>query len=111
MMAPSPSRPASFSIPSRRAAIRIGTGCSGRTPSLKLRTLNDGVSIVTFSPASAARRNRTMSLVRWYGSSNGMPFHPSTMTFDDVPMPKANAAGGGVGERGDRLRHAGRARG
>ena len=65
MMAPSPSRPASFSIPSRSAAMRIGTGCSGRTPSLKLRTLNDGVSIVTFSPASAARRNCTMSLVRW----------------------------------------------
>ena len=65
MMAPSPSRPASFSIPSRSAAMRIGTGCSGRTPSLKPFTVKESVSIETFSPASAARRNRTMSRVCW----------------------------------------------
>ncbi len=40
-----------------------------------------------FSPASAARRNRTTSLVRWYGSANGMPFHRSTITFDEEPTP------------------------
>ena len=93
MMAPSPSRPASFSIPSRSAATRIGGTASGRTPRRNPFTLNDGVSIVTFSPENAARRNAITSLVRWYGDSNGMPFQPSTITFDDVPMPSANRPG------------------
>ena len=34
-----------------------------------------------------------MSRVRLYGSSNGMPFQRSTMTFDDVPIPSANRPG------------------
>ena len=29
-----------------------------------------------------------MSLFRLYGSTKGMPFHRSTMTSEDVPMPK-----------------------
>ena len=88
--------------------MRIGTGCSGRTPSLKLRTLKEGVSIVTFSPARAARRNCTMSLVRWYGASKGMPFHPSTITFDEVPMPKAKRPGAAsASEATDWAMHAG----
>ena len=34
-----------------------------------------------------------MSRTFLYGSSNGMPFHRSTITFDDVPMPRANRPG------------------
>ena len=34
-----------------------------------------------------------MSRTRLYGSTNGTPFHRSTITFDDVPMPKANRPG------------------
>ena len=34
-----------------------------------------------------------MSRVRLYGSTNGTPFQRSTITFDDVPMPKANRPG------------------
>jgi len=47
-----------------KVVVVSGIGCSGRTPSLKLRTLNESVSIVTFSPARAARRKRTISRVR-----------------------------------------------
>ena len=92
-MAPSPSPPASRSMPSRKAATRIGTGSGGTTPSLKPRTENVSYSSVTFSPVRAWRRKRTMSRVRWYGCSNGMPFQPSTMTLDDVPMPRATRPG------------------
>jgi hypothetical protein len=31
--------------------------------------------------------------VRRYGWSNGIPFHPSTMTLDDVPTPRTNRPG------------------
>ena len=103
MMAPSPSRPARRSMPSRSAATRIGTGSGGTTPSLKPLTENVSYSWVTFSPASAWRRKRTMSRVRWYGWSKGMPFQPSTMTLDDVPMPSANPPRGGLGQRADAL--------
>ena len=34
-----------------------------------------------------------MSRTRLYGSTNGTPFHRSTITFDDVPMPIANRPG------------------
>ncbi len=34
-----------------------------------------------------------MSRIFLYGSSNGIPFHRSTMTSDDVPMPRANRPG------------------
>ena len=34
-----------------------------------------------------------MSRTRLYGSTNGTPFHRSTITFDDVPMPNANRPG------------------
>ena len=34
-----------------------------------------------------------MSRTFWYGCSNGMPFHPSTMTFDDDPIPSTNRPG------------------
>ncbi len=34
-----------------------------------------------------------MSRTFLYGSSNGMSFQRSTITFDDVPMPKATRPG------------------
>ena len=34
-----------------------------------------------------------MSCTWWYGSSNGMPFQRSTITFDEVPMPNATRPG------------------
>ena len=34
-----------------------------------------------------------MSRTRWYGLSNVMPFHRSTITSDDVPMPSAKRPG------------------
>ena len=34
-----------------------------------------------------------MSRTFWYGASNGMSFHRSTMTFDDVPIPSTNRPG------------------
>ena len=49
-----------------------------------------------------------MSLVRWYGASNGMPFQPSTITFDEVPMPKAKRPGAAsASEATDCAMHAG----
>ena len=74
MMAPSPSVPASFNMPGRSAATRIGGTCSTRRPSRKPRTANVSYSSVTFSPVSAARRKRIMSRTRAYGLSNGIEF-------------------------------------
>ena len=34
-----------------------------------------------------------MSRTWRYGSSKGMPFHRSTITFDEVPMPNATRPG------------------
>ena len=34
-----------------------------------------------------------MSRIRLYGSTNGTPFQRSTITFDEVPMPKAKRPG------------------
>ena len=86
-------------MPSRSAATRIG-GCSGTVmPSRKPLTANVSYSSVTFSPVSAARRNRIVSRTRWYGLSNGMPFHRSTITSDDVPMPSAKRPGRGLAHR------------
>ena len=51
-----------------------------------------------------------MSRTRWYGFSNGMPFQRSTITFDEVPMPDDEAAGRGLGQRGDAHRQQRRAR-
>ncbi len=80
-------------MPSRNAATRIG-GCSGTgIPKRKPSTVNVSYAAVTFSPASAARRKLMVSRTRWYGFSNGSPFHRSTMTLDDVPMPRANRPG------------------
>ena len=52
-----------------------------------------------------------MSRTCWYGSSNGMPFQPSTITLDEVPMPKANRPGAASARVATRLGQAGRAAG
>jgi hypothetical protein len=62
-------------------------------PSRKPLTANVSYSSVTFSPVSAARRKRIVSRTRWYGLSNVIAFHRSTMTFDDDPIPSANRPG------------------
>ena len=93
MIAPSPSRPARRSMPSRSAAIRMRGCCSGRMPSRKPLISERPKVPDIFSPAIAPRMKRTMSRTWWYGSVNGMPFQPSTMTFDEVPMPNATRPG------------------
>ncbi len=49
--------------------------------------------MATFSPLSASRRKRTTSRTFLYGSTNGTPFHRSTITLLDEPMPMANRPG------------------
>ena len=93
MIAPSPSRAARRSMPSRRAATRIGGACSGRTPRRKPLTSNVSYCLATFSPLSASRRKRTTSRTFLYGSTNGTPFHRSTMTLLLEPMPMAKRPG------------------
>ena len=48
---------------------------------------------LTFSPDRAARRKRSVSRVRLYGSVNSSPFHRSTITSLEVPMPSAKRPG------------------
>ncbi len=48
---------------------------------------------MTFSPASAGRRNRSTSRVRSNAASKGIAFQRSTIAGDDAPMPSANRPG------------------
>jgi hypothetical protein len=48
---------------------------------------------VTFSPASAERRNRSVSRERAKGSSKDAAFQLETITGDDAPMPRTNRPG------------------
>ena len=93
IMTPSASRAPSLSMPSRNAAIRIVGFCSGLMLSRKPSTLNVSYSLVIFSPVNASCINRTTSRTFLYGSTNGTPFHFSTMTLLDEPMPMANRPG------------------
>ena len=72
-----------------KLAVGSGGGCSSR----KLFTANVSYRSLTFSPASAARRKRSMSRERWYGASNAVAFHCSTTTGVDVPSPSTNRPG------------------
>ena len=75
-------------MPCRSAAIRIGGwGSGGGIWSRKPFTSKESKVSVTFSPLSAWRINFTTSRVRLYGSSKGMPFQFSTITFEEVPTP------------------------
>ena len=64
MMTPSASRPARLNMPGRRAARKIGGGCSTGRASRKPRTAKVSYSWSTFSPASADRRKRMVSRTR-----------------------------------------------
>ena len=48
---------------------------------------------MTLSPTNAARAKRRTSRIRWYGDSNAIPFHPSTISRLDVPKPSTNRPG------------------
>ena len=87
MIAPSASRAARRNIPSRRAATRIGGCTSGRIPRRNPFTLKVSYSLVTFSPDNASFKKRTTSRTFLYGSSNGTPFHFSTITLLEEPTP------------------------
>ena len=104
MIAPSPSRPASRSIPSRNAATRIGGCTSGTRPRRKPCTSNVSYFWVDLLPRQRGPQEAHHVAHRLYGSTNGTPFHRSTITFDDVPMPKANRPGAAT-QRRDGLRH------
>ena len=95
--APSPSSPAVWSIRSRSAATKIGTGFSGGRSSLKPPS-------PARSPASAARRNGIVSRTRVSGRSNGIPFQRSTITFDDDPIPRQKRPSDSSPQRGRVLR-------
>ena len=58
---PSASRPAKANMPSRSAAMWIGTGSLGTTPRRNPLMLVPLTSALTLSPVSDARRKRTMS--------------------------------------------------
>ena len=59
----------------------------------KPSTLNVSYSFVTFSPEKASCKKRTTSRTFLYGSTNGTPFHFSTITLLDDPIPIANRPG------------------
>ena len=92
-MAPSDSRPARRNIPSRSAATKIFGLTSGRTPNLKPLTSKVSYDFATFSPDNASLRKRTTSRTFLYGSTNGIPFHFSTITLLLEPIPIAKRPG------------------
>ena len=73
--------------------VRIGGVSGTATSRRKPRTANVSYSAVTFSPASAARRNRMVSRTRAYGFPNGTAFQFDTIVGDDAPMPSAKRPG------------------
>ncbi len=93
MMAPSPTSPATRSMPGRRAATWIGTGPATGRLRRKPSTESVRPENVTRSPASAARRTWTISRTRVAGRSNRPPFHASTMGCEPAPMPRQKRPG------------------
>ena len=79
MKAPSARSTASSSILPRSAASTIGTGSAGAVSSLK--------PVAVRSPASAVRRNSSVSRTLLSGRSNGIPFQPSTIRSEEDPIP------------------------
>ena len=65
VIAPSARVAASRTIPGRRAASTSPGGCAGGGSRRNPRTVNVSNSPLTFSPASAGRRNFSVSLARW----------------------------------------------
>ena len=98
MMAPSPTSPATRSMPGRRAATWIGTGPATGRLRRKPSTESVRPENVTRSPASAARRTWTISRTRVAGRSNRPPFHASTMGCEPAPMPRQKRPGRDLGD-------------
>ena len=90
---PSPTWPATFSMPSRRAAMWIGTGCAGTVVRRKPSTLTVSPLNTTRPPARAARRNWAVSRTRVAGRLNVPPFQDSTMGCEPAPMPSTKRPG------------------
>ena len=124
MMAPSPSRPASRSMPSRSAATRIGTGCSGTTPSLKPLTENVSyssrhllagergaqeadhvaralVGLVERDAVPAARRSRSTTCRCRARTGPARPRPASRRSGPGRPGPRVNAGTMAVPRRSD----------
>ena len=92
-MTPSPTWPATFSIPSRSAATWMGTGSFGTRVSRNPSTVKVSPLKTTRSPASADRRNCAISRTRVAGRLNLPPFHDSTMGCDPAPIPSTKRPG------------------
>jgi hypothetical protein len=80
-------------MPGRIAASSSGGVTSGSWSSRKPCTANVSNSSSTRSPVNARRRKRSVSRVRAYGATNGIPFHPCTMLADDAPNPSTKRPG------------------
>ena len=93
MITPSASRAPNLSMPSRSAATKMVGFCSGLMLRRKPLTENVSYSFVIFSPLNASCIKRTTSRTFLYGSTNGTPFHFSTITLLDEPIPIANRPG------------------
>ncbi len=93
VIAASDSVAASLTICGRSAASASVGGTAGGGASRKPSTANVSYRSLTFSPANAARRNRSTSRERWYGESNSMSFHCFTTTGVEVPTPSMNRPG------------------
>ena len=65
----------------------------GGRSSAKPRTANVSYAASMRSPASAARRKRSVSRMRATGFSRRAAFQPSTIASDEVPMPRAKRPG------------------
>jgi hypothetical protein len=80
--APSARSTARSSILPRSAASTIGTRCAGAVSSLN--------PLAVRSPSSAVRRKSSVSRTLLSGRSKGIPFQPSTIRFEDEPIPSTN---------------------
>jgi hypothetical protein len=92
-MTPSPTSPATRSIPGRSAATWIGTGAAGGRPSLKPSTFRVLPWKTTRSPARMARRTVTISRTRVAGRANRPPFQASTIGCEPAPTPRQKRPG------------------
>ena len=101
MKAPSARSTASRSILPRSAASTIGGGSAGGASSLKRVSVR--------SPASAVRRNPSVSSTFASGRSKGIPFQPSTIRSEEAPIPSTNRPREAAGERRRLLRQQRRA--
>src|SRR3990167_446105 len=96
-IAPSPTSPATRSMPGRSAATWIGTGAATGRLSRKPSTANVSPRNTTRSPASARRRNSAISRTRAAGRAKRPPFQLSTIGWGAAPIPRQKRPGAGAG--------------